>query len=263
MTNNLNRPIEYDAVLGSQNVPSNDAAVLGGIEKIIKRLADADLNVRITALAETLKYGEQGLDLLFHALKDKAQPISQTAYRLIELVTQSNSLDPFHQKSLKILEKFLAIQDWRKADEVTQGIMLKIGDRQKDGYLREKDLAEFPLVLIQTIDSLWLQHSQNRFGFSIQTQIWQKIGGTSKPDWNAWCRFGDRVGWFVGDSWLHWNDVTFSLLAPRGHLPRGGAFEGWGLGDFWKGCPTLSILATKFAPQALNFNSDAFGFRSL
>jgi hypothetical protein len=160
MTDNFNRPTKYDAVLGGHTVPSSDAAVLGGIERIIQRLADPNLEIAIAALGETLKYEDQGLDLLFKALEDEAQPISQAADLLIQIILKSKHLDPSHQKSWKILEQFLATQKWRKADEITQEIMLKICDRHKDGYLRKEDLAKFPILPLQTIDRLWLKYSQ-------------------------------------------------------------------------------------------------------
>jgi hypothetical protein len=36
--------------------------------------------------------------------------------------------------------------------------------------------------------------------------------------------------------------LTYVGRAPKGHLPRGGAFIGWGLGNFWTGCRMLSAM---------------------
>jgi hypothetical protein len=123
--------------------------------------------------------------------------------------------------------------------------MLQVCDRKQAGSLTPQDIETFPCPDLQAIDNLWLEYSKGRFGFSVQGHLWQTTGGGSNPDWNAWCRFGQHVGWYVKDSWLWWNDLTFSLNAPVGHLPRGGAFMGWGLGDFWTGCRAFSALSER------------------
>ena len=72
MPDDRDRPTEYDAVLGGQNSPPIDAAVLGGISGVKSRLASTILAVRIAALSEALKYGEAGLDLVVSALQDES-----------------------------------------------------------------------------------------------------------------------------------------------------------------------------------------------
>ena len=145
------------------------------------------------------------------------------------------------------LRNLLERRKWKEADEETTAVMLKLCDREKDGYLRAEDIENFPCEYLRIIDQLWVENSNGRFGFSIQKQIWQSIGGTPNANWKAWCSFGEHIGWCVKGSWLWWNDLTFNLNAPMGHLPRGGAFIGWGLGDFWTGCRMLSAVASKLA----------------
>ncbi len=145
------------------------------------------------------------------------------------------------------LRNLLSKGHWKEAEEETVAIMLKVCAREKEGFLRVEDIEKFPFPDLHTIDQLWVKYSNGRFGFSVQTSVWQSIGGTTYADWEAWCRYGERIGWYVKSSWLWWNDLTFTLNAPVGHLPRGGAFMGWGLGDFWTGCKMLSCLALKLA----------------
>lgn len=71
MTEKPNRPREYDAVLGGQNVPEN-AAVLGGIEGVKMRLAAEDELIRVAAVEEAMKYGEAGLEVAIALLKDNS-----------------------------------------------------------------------------------------------------------------------------------------------------------------------------------------------
>jgi GUN4-like len=143
------------------------------------------------------------------------------------------------------LQSLLQQQKWQAADLETQRVMLELCERQTAGFLRVEDLANISCPHWRTIDNLWRTYSEDRFGSSVQARIWRGVGGTSEPDWNAWCRFGTMTGWYVNDRWLHWNDVQFNLNAPAGHLPRNGAGMGWGLGDFWVGCRMLSAIVQK------------------
>jgi hypothetical protein len=86
-----------------------------------------------------------------------------------------------------------------------------------------------------------LKYGQERLDVVIQSLK----NESGEADWEAWCRYGETIGWYVKGSWLWWNDLTFTLNAPVEHLPRGGAFMGWGLGDFWTGCKMLSCLRLK------------------
>ncbi|MFB2979463.1 hypothetical protein [Microseira sp. BLCC-F43] len=80
MADNPNQPKEYDAVLGGQNPPPIDAAVLGGIAGVKKRLASRVLEVRIAALSDAIKYGEKSLYLVLQALQDESMLMKFAAY---------------------------------------------------------------------------------------------------------------------------------------------------------------------------------------
>ncbi|MBD2180718.1 formylglycine-generating enzyme family protein [Planktothrix sp. FACHB-1355] len=83
MTENTDRPREYDAVLGGQNPPPIDAAVLGGLQGVKRRLANPEVEVRVAALSDALKYGEAGLDLIIQALQNESNQVKSTAYSLL------------------------------------------------------------------------------------------------------------------------------------------------------------------------------------
>lgn len=61
------KPREYDVVLGGQNTAPINAAILGGIEGVKRRLSSQVIEHRISALSEALNYGEEGLALLLQA----------------------------------------------------------------------------------------------------------------------------------------------------------------------------------------------------
>ncbi|TAE48195.1 MAG: hypothetical protein EAZ88_24890 [Oscillatoriales cyanobacterium] len=54
MSDNQNKPREYDAVKGGQNSIPVNAAVLGGIAGVKRRLASSAIEVRIAALSKTM-----------------------------------------------------------------------------------------------------------------------------------------------------------------------------------------------------------------
>jgi len=83
MANNFNQPKEDDAVLGGQNSVPASGVVLGGVEGIKQRLASANIEQRIAALKEAMKYGQEGLDLVIQALKDKSGDVRHTAYLIL------------------------------------------------------------------------------------------------------------------------------------------------------------------------------------
>ncbi len=246
MHENPNQPKDYDAVLGRQVSAPAGGVVLGGLSGVKRRLASVVALQRATALADALNYGQEGLDLVIQALLDESEQVQQTACLLLQqLRTQPKVQQALEDFQYGTLRQLLAAGKWKEADQETTAVMLQVCDRKEAGYLSIQDLEAFPCPDLHTIDSLWLEYSQGRFGFSVQRHIWQTVGGTPEPDWNAWCRFGQCVGWYVKESWLWWNDLAFSLNAPVGHLPRGGAFIGWGLGDFWTGCRVFSALTSR------------------
>ena len=84
MSENQNEPTEYDAVKGGQNLIPVNAAVLGGIGGVKSRLASPNVEVKIAALSEALKYGESGLDLIIQALQDESMQLKSSAYLMVK-----------------------------------------------------------------------------------------------------------------------------------------------------------------------------------
>jgi serine/threonine protein kinase len=110
------------------------------------------------------------------------------------------------------LQEFLVAQNWNEADRETLAIMLRVSGREQEGWLREKDLKQFPCEDLYTIDQLWVRYSNGRFGFSVQQRSFYECG-------KNYSIFGDRMGWCSGGLWLPYDSFTFSLSAPQGHLP--------------------------------------------
>ena len=78
-----NQPREYDAVLGGGNQPPVDGVVLGGIEGIKRRWKTANVQQKIVALSEALKYGDAGLYFVIQVWQNEIGKVSFAAYTLL------------------------------------------------------------------------------------------------------------------------------------------------------------------------------------
>ena len=119
------------------------------------------------------------------------------------------------------LQQLLAAGNWKEADKETRKVMLQVVSREsKRGWLKTEDIDNFPCEDLQTIDQLWLHYSQGKFGFSVQKEIYESLGGTRHYNEKVWEKFGDRVGWRKGGSWVLYSDLSFNKdKAPKAHLP--------------------------------------------
>jgi hypothetical protein len=149
---------------------------------------------------------------------------------LAQLLSQTNS-QPSNEPSLispetrinyNPLRQLLATGQWRRANDRTEQLMLQAAGREAQGWLAAQNLDNFSCWDLKTIDNLWKEYSQGRFGFSVQFPIFIETG--NKPgrlvDVDAYEKFGDRIGWRKQQEWISFKEnLTYSLDAPIGHLP--------------------------------------------
>ncbi len=131
---------------------------------------------------------------------------------------------------LRKLDQLLSDKKWKEADQETGRVMLKIMNREKEEWLTKDNCRNFPKNELRIIDQLWLKHSNDKFGFSVQKKIWLKLGGKldCSYDSDTYVKLANEVGWRKGGSWLSYSDLTFKISAPVGHLPCV-----WVLWDGW------------------------------
>ena len=156
----------------------------------------------------------------------------------ITIITQPKSLtktpqQPPHTDSISSkgidytkLIKLLSRREWEDANYLTYQLMIKAVSKNKYEKLTKEDLINFPCEDLLKIDELWVEHSNSKFGFSVQKDIYLSIGGKldyifDTPDWKD---FGDQVGWcvngqFLDDSERVEGEYTFDISAQKGHLP--------------------------------------------
>ncbi len=120
------------------------------------------------------------------------------------------------------LQHLLAIQDLQPADSMTLQKMCELagGTAVQRKWLYFTDIENFPITDLQTINNLWLVHSEGKFGFSVQRDIW--VAGSKNWD-NLWV----KIGWRRGNSWTRYpQEFTWNLDAPKGHLPLSNQLRG-------------------------------------
>ncbi|MGL5035834.1 MAG: protein kinase domain-containing protein [Microcystaceae cyanobacterium] len=129
------------------------------------------------------------------------------------------------------LQKFIAQAKFRDADQETAKILLQLAAREKEGWLDKVHVDNLPCEDLRIVDQLWLAGTNNRFGFSVQKQLYLSLGGTLEQDADKWKIFCDRVGWRHNNRTVSYKDLTFGIWAVEGHLPMLGlqiwGFTGW------------------------------------
>lgn len=114
------------------------------------------------------------------------------------------------------LDYYLGKQEWELANKETCQLLLAEFNEEVHQYLELSELMNFPSEPLKIIDDLWMKHSNGKFGFSIQKEIYVACGGI--PDGfhhgEAWTRFCGDIGWY-GRLPLEYNNAA----SPTGHLP--------------------------------------------
>ena len=125
------------------------------------------------------------------------------------------------------LQDYLENQQWYEADQETWKLMLKVTNREEEGYLELGNITNFPCEDLLTLDRLWVEYSKKHgfeFGFSVQKQIYVECGGRldfSCPSSDTWNKFCDRTAWKSEGNWVDYPNHFFknNFMNAKGHLP--------------------------------------------
>lgn len=120
------------------------------------------------------------------------------------------------------LQAALAQQDFQVADRLTIEKLCELagGLATQRKWLYFTEVQTFPTADLQTINALWLVHSEGKFGFSVQRELWLGVG-------KNWEKLWYQIGWKNGNSWTRYpQEFTWSLDAPKGHLPLSNQLRG-------------------------------------
>jgi hypothetical protein len=215
------------------------------VEEDVLRKGKRQLEHQLDVIAENAtKYANNPQDIRVDSSDFPPISINLPTPRLVELKS-GLGLDYTNLSDLLFAKK------WKEADEETRQLMLKCANREKEGYLDIDSCRNFAKEELYIIDQLWLKYSQNRFGFSLQKQIWAGLID-ELPQLDYYDKLEDKLGWRKGGKLLDRSELNFNTNAPNGHLPASVAnnldfvpptlIDAWGLYEL-----------INHAPKSLNF----------
>jgi GUN4-like/ARM-like repeat domain, GUN4-N terminal len=193
-----------------QLLPEIVAAGLSGIEILIEWLLQ-QRGTKLTIVAGSV----------YQALYQSEFPIAKD-YLDREFPTGIVPLQSSAEIDYTNLQQLLARQEFQAADKLTTEKLCELAgaDAVKRKWIYFTEVEQLPTVDLHTIDALWLFHSEGKFGFSIQREMWL---GMAKN----WDKLWVKIGWKDGNNWTRYpGSFTWDLTAPRGHLPLSNQLRG-------------------------------------
>lgn len=123
-----------------------------------------------------------------------------------------------------VLRDRLAAGEWELADNETRRLMCELAG--EEAQLREwvyfTEVKFMPVKDLQTVDALWRSYSRDRYGFTIQRQLW--VAGRRQ-----WGPLFKRISWVTGENnaYRKWpGEFLWQEDAPKGHLPLTNCLRG-------------------------------------
>ncbi|MBW4645553.1 MAG: GUN4 domain-containing protein [Goleter apudmare HA4340-LM2] len=214
--------------------PAND------IDSLRLQLIAGSFKVQEQIIPQLVDLGNEGLDVLMDfLLKRRDTPATWVDGKVYQVLYKTDApkvkeflhtnfpegIVPLKSEcgiNYNPLQELLAVQDFQAADRLTIEKMCELAGtaaiQRKWLYFTEVD--NFPATDLQTINTLWLVHSQGKFGFSVQRELWLGLG-------KNWDNFWSKIGWKSGNNWTRYpHEFTWDLSAPKGHLPLSNQLRG-------------------------------------
>ena len=158
----------------------------------------------------------QSQPLSLDALSERVERLEQKLDKALLLLT-----DIYRYQKLR---DFLEAGNWKEADQETTRIMLEIMYKNSLDDIIPDEIMIFPCSALSLLDQLWMSYSKDRFGFSVQQQIYTRLGGNddiSDIDMKVLQAMEAEFGWSVNHELLDYDDLDFSSEAPVGCHPSG------------------------------------------
>ncbi|MGB7060675.1 MAG: GUN4 domain-containing protein, partial [Geitlerinemataceae cyanobacterium] len=91
----------------------------------------------------------------------------------------------------------LAQQDWQAADQANYELLLKIaGSKSKSqGQFDLEEWENLPCEKLKKVDNLWNKASDGKFGFTAQSEIYEKVNYNAE-------KYYQTLGWKEDERWL-------------------------------------------------------------
>lgn len=131
-------------------------------------------------------------------------------------------------KTYEALDRLLQNRQWVEADVETARAIFKLRSKDFDARnsygitklnrykLEPRDIEELYIDDLKRINSLWVNASNGRFGFSVQRQLWEESHQDTSNELES---FGKTVGWRGVDGWIYYSDLSNLSSDRKGAFP--------------------------------------------
>lgn len=196
---------------------------------------------QLQLVSDLVAQGEAGFVVLMDFLQERrvAGTLGRVDAKIYQALynTQSPTVLPFLQQQFPTgtvmlssdrgidyasLQQCLAKQAFEEADRVTIQKLCELAGEAAIGrkWLYFTEVEQFPTADLQTINALWIAHSDGKFGFSIQREVWLSLN-------KNWEKLWAKIGWKSGNNWTRYpGEFIWTLDAPKGHLPLSNQLRG-------------------------------------
>ncbi|PSB01953.1 GUN4 domain-containing protein [Merismopedia glauca] len=210
------------------------------VDALPSQFARASEKQQKQMIPELIELGESGWDVLMEFLPtDRGSAVTlvqgmvyQALYAAKTPKTQEFLISNFPTGLVPLvsdrgldysdLQQLLAEQDFQQADRLTLQKLCQLAGSEaiQRKWLYFTEIDNIPASDLQTINSLWFLHSQGKFGFSVQRELW--LGGGKN-----WEKLWSKIGWKQGNNWTRYpQEFIWDLSAPTGHLPLSNQLRG-------------------------------------
>lgn len=224
----------------SLSTPDSSTPIVISPMDVLSRLQSEPPKAQLPLIQELLSQGEAGLEVLMNfLLARREQPatlVEGSAYQALA-ATDSDKAQEFLQTYFPDgilvlsavdspryapLQRLLGRQEFEAADKLTVQLLCQLAgqaaiDRK---WLYFTDLERVAIADLHLIDRLWRLHSADKFGFSVQRELWLSVG-------KNWDNLWPLIGWKAGNNWTRYpQEFVWNLSAPKGHLPLSNQLRG-------------------------------------
>ena len=210
------------------------------IAELKRQLQTSSEKKQLQLIPELASLGDAGLEALMEFLKEQqstpANLVTGLAYQSLYKANTPDTKAFLHahfptgivplQSEVGIdylpLQQQLALADFLVADRLTLEKLCELAGSAAIArkWLYFSEVENFPITDLHTINALWFIHSQGKFGFSVQRELWLSLG-------KNWEKLWPKIGWKTENNWTRYpNGFTWDLSAPRGHLPLSNQLRG-------------------------------------
>jgi hypothetical protein len=210
------------------------------IVELTRQLQSSSEKKQFQLIPELVSTGAAGLEVLMEFLKKKqstpADLVAGLAYQALYDADTAKTNEfiqthfptgivPLRSESgidYTTLQQLLVKQDFLSADRLTLEKLCELAGAAavQRKWLYFSEVENFPIADLQTINTLWFIHSQGKFGFSVQRELWLSLS-------KNWEKLWPKIGWKTGNNWTRYpHEFTWNLSAPRGHLPLSNQLRG-------------------------------------